>query len=572
MKIQVKIAISLSLLLTSLAVFGCFSPWKGDEGVISISIGTGSAKAVEWNFEEEDILDFKHIIKLSGGPGPDQERNITGAGIVQFTVTPGNWDITVEGYRQILTDVKSEVEENWELAAIGYQRVNVKAGSNETVPIKMGAPGPFTVTFESNGGNSVKPISGIEYGNLVEVMPDNPVRTGHVFAGWYMDADFSELWYFNEYGVTRDITLYAKWIEGTSVSTWGELKNTIEYGPMQQTIIIINDLHADDTITVKDGRKITLFPLNDITMYRAYDSYTGTFFQGTFLHISNEAGISSNNLILGDPEMPGSLSINGRPEDYPNTCPANSLIEVQGGAILEMYDRVSLLNNMTATPNTNGGAVYIEGGTFNMYGGSIYGNEAPDGYGGGVYVSDYFIAGSLISEGFFMMAENSEIALNNAINGGGVYVYEGKFIMEGGSISWNDAIDGSTDDSIGNGGGVYVYDGEFTMEDGSIYKNTASKYGGGVFANAEVYNTDDSIWDARGRFVKSAGAGTIYGDDEPSLGNTANLGGNAAAATFNSASAPYPLIWGRNITAWPNNRLTSDEADEAGGWETSHQT
>ncbi|MBD5407887.1 MAG: SUMF1/EgtB/PvdO family nonheme iron enzyme [Treponema sp.] len=65
----------------------------------------------------------------------------------------------------------------------------------------------FTVTFETNGGSDV---AALETSRIEE----SPVTTldGNTFAGWYMDAGFSdESKIVFPYDVTRNITLYAKW-------------------------------------------------------------------------------------------------------------------------------------------------------------------------------------------------------------------------------------------------------------------------------------------------------------------------------------------------------------------------
>ena len=47
------------------------------------------------------------------------------------------------------------------------------------------APSGYTVTFNSNGGSAVASIH-TSSGGIV-IMPENPVREGYVFAGWYKD-------------------------------------------------------------------------------------------------------------------------------------------------------------------------------------------------------------------------------------------------------------------------------------------------------------------------------------------------------------------------------------------------
>ena len=43
--------------------------------------------------------------------------------------------------------------------------------------------------------------------------PNDPMREGYIFDGWYKDSGFEYLWDFNNDRVTEDIKLYAHWIE-----------------------------------------------------------------------------------------------------------------------------------------------------------------------------------------------------------------------------------------------------------------------------------------------------------------------------------------------------------------------
>jgi uncharacterized repeat protein (TIGR02543 family) len=69
----------------------------------------------------------------------------------------------------------------------------------------------FTVTFEANGGTGVDKQTVVE-GDTVK-QPSNPTKAGHTFVGWYADANFATLWNFSTGTVSRDTTLYAKWVE-----------------------------------------------------------------------------------------------------------------------------------------------------------------------------------------------------------------------------------------------------------------------------------------------------------------------------------------------------------------------
>ncbi|MCL2069484.1 MAG: InlB B-repeat-containing protein [Treponema sp.] len=77
--------------------------------------------------------------------------------------------------------------------------------------------GIWTVKFETNGGSSILDQN-VPRGTPVPRPPD-PVRTGHVFAGWYSESGFAASSHYNfSEPVTADITLYARW-EGTSGGT-----------------------------------------------------------------------------------------------------------------------------------------------------------------------------------------------------------------------------------------------------------------------------------------------------------------------------------------------------------------
>lgn len=67
------------------------------------------------------------------------------------------------------------------------------------------------VTFESNGGSYVTPIS-VGYNSYLNNLP-TPTKKGYLFDGWYTDRYFNN--YFNvNTRITSNLTLYAKWTNG----------------------------------------------------------------------------------------------------------------------------------------------------------------------------------------------------------------------------------------------------------------------------------------------------------------------------------------------------------------------
>ena len=142
-----------------------------------------------------------------------------------------------------------------------------------------------------------------------------------------------------------------------------------------------------------------------------------------------------------------------------------------------------------------GKGVKVQGGTFDMYAGTITGNTSEyDTGGSGVSVEGVKEAGK--SSIFHMYG--GTISGNIAKNGGGVEVtrsvYNGpsEFHMYGGTITGNTAD--STWSSYGNGGGVYVsWTAKFFMNGGKICGNTATCQGGGVYGSALArYNAYDT--------------------------------------------------------------------------------
>ena len=67
--------------------------------------------------------------------------------------------------------------------------------------------GSKTVTFDTQGGNAISPIT-TAWGTCITV--SSPARQGRIFAGWYTDSGYKTEWSMRT-PVTADITLYAKW-------------------------------------------------------------------------------------------------------------------------------------------------------------------------------------------------------------------------------------------------------------------------------------------------------------------------------------------------------------------------
>ena len=187
---------------------------------------------------------------------------------------------------------------------------------------------------------------------------------------------------------------------------------------------------------------------------------------------------------------------------------------------------------------TYGGGVFVRNGTFTMEGGNIAGNTSAKGDGGGVYVNN----GNNFTMNGGTITGNSAMDYRGGY-GGGVCSYS-DFIMNDGSIAYNTATH--------SGGGVCLWyeDCTFTMNGGSITGNHATHSGG-------LYMYDAS-------FTMNGGSIT---------GNHANDGGVGGGGTSLVTISGSPVIKNNTKTggAYCNVYLKESEHITIGGALTNAQ-
>ncbi len=66
-----------------------------------------------------------------------------------------------------------------------------------------------TVSFNTNGGSEITDQT-VQFGEKINC-PENPIREGYKFEGWYRDIYLSEKWDFEKDTVQGNLSLYAKW-------------------------------------------------------------------------------------------------------------------------------------------------------------------------------------------------------------------------------------------------------------------------------------------------------------------------------------------------------------------------
>jgi uncharacterized repeat protein (TIGR02543 family) len=211
----------------------------------------------------------------------------------EFTYTFSRWDKVVPetisediSFRPIYTSVTNKYTvtfKNYDGSTIGEPQ-EVAYGSSATAPAtpsRIGhtfsewAPadfsnimGPLTVvaqystnryqiTFNANGGTVVNAITlGYEY---PVVLPENPIKEGYAFMGWYKDMSLTEK-YVATTMPAENIVLYAKWAELVDIASFisdTNLNNmlssiNIPLGEEYETLELLEETYKD----VKQGHTL----------------------------------------------------------------------------------------------------------------------------------------------------------------------------------------------------------------------------------------------------------------------------------------------------------------------------
>jgi len=326
--------------------------------------------------------------------------------------------------------------------------------------------------------------------------------SGIIVSGGVTDAAIADYFHADEEGykvLLSDISL-----TDTSLVISDFYAQVAAYGTASSNKIInVPNLILPGNVTVPgnlNGATLTITSSSGVkTLTRgAADSETDS---GLFI-VSNNAKLVFEDIVIdGDKDI-----------HTTNTMP---LVRVKASGTFTLNSGAVLKNNLA----TNGGGVYIAGGTFNLSGGEISGNIAgPTGTssGGGVYVGS----------GTFNFTSGTVLGNVATSGGGGVFMSGGEFNMSGGTIGGT----GTAANSAQRGGGVSIAGGTFIMNGGTIggagKENRATVSGGGVYMSGGTFNmsSDTSIPTVSGNKVTGNGGGVCV------TGATFNMGNNACVA------------------------------------------
>ncbi|MCL2808471.1 MAG: hypothetical protein FWD24_00235 [Treponema sp.] len=412
------------IIFTTLCLFilsACFSPWAGDEGIVTFNFG-GSARTFV-NLNNGEFGNFSYEITFKSPGRADIVRTLPSGGKGSVTVLPGVYTITAKAFDNAglrayggaihINEWNEDYDREHEDTE-SFIKVEIVAGKNTNVNIEMwsavevgswaelksalelespagvGILDRWLFVFLKNSFSTVNSDSGIiARGNKILAADNDVTINGSVFGSDPMFTVMSNastgliyhLWFGVDWGMTGSITITGR-------------QNALN------PIVEVNggSFYMTDGVTLKDNKRLTG--------------------EGGAVVVTNEG-----HFLMDGGTIIGNSAVNG------------GGVKVDSG-FFEMFGG-------TITGNTvsyNGGGVSFYSGSnigyFNMLGGTITGNTAGHD-GGGISVV-----------GFNLYLNSGNITGNNAANGGGVSLLGGFLIMDGGVISGNNATS--------NGGGFYI--------------------------------------------------------------------------------------------------------------------
>lgn len=198
-KKDVPVTISVTGSVTGVDAENKTQVWA-DKTALELPEGATAADLSEALFEQAGLVydatpDTQYGWRLNSITSPD--------GRVLGTVDMGNnrwayWSLVVNG----------------EYAQLGASSIVLKSGDDVSWVYEVPeAPVTHTVTFDAGEGSAVA-AQKVEDGKAA-AKPDDPMREGYTFAGWYSDAECTQAYDFST-PVSGDVTLYAKWTKNAA--------------------------------------------------------------------------------------------------------------------------------------------------------------------------------------------------------------------------------------------------------------------------------------------------------------------------------------------------------------------
>ena len=506
-----------------------------DEMKKKVTLGSGQQVPVHKDIKKITINDSSYTLLYNGNSDFQIPAGTTqiGSFIEHGDVAKLTEDIPAEGASWVLY-FKTEVPVESANAQTSYTITLRDEGGVVSDSVTAELKEKFEVKFDAKGGNPTPNTQYILKGDKV-TKPPEPAKPGHIFGGWYKDADCSDgqKWDFVT-TVTSDMTLYAKWTEAKYTVKFrvadgeGKLKGDYNDGSYhsQETQnggdeVKFENVPAGTQVgffaTPAPGWKVEGWTLNG-SPENAYETYgpppitgditvTVTFKKVTVVEGTNNFAwkllkkvveIADDNAVItingeikatygenaGQIEINTNLTIkkaDGAASAVLNANRKSRIFKVKEGNTLILENLTLTGGKATETGDAgSGGAIYAKNAsTVNIENCIITGNEA------------YKNGGGLNVEGTPTTITNCTFTGNTAKNGGGIYIMETStrrpvVTISGGTIGGTDtdkANKATGTGSDGNGGGIYVGDWcDLRLNSTLLIIGNQAAKGGGVYA------------------------------------------------------------------------------------------
>ncbi|OPX86438.1 MAG: Exoglucanase B precursor [Pelotomaculum sp. PtaB.Bin104] len=338
-------------------------------------------------------------------------------------------------------------------AAGTYVVYAIDAAGNVSTPsaaITLSAPNvtTYTVTFNSNGGSAIAPITNVTAGATV-TLPAAPTREGFTFDGWFTDNTTFANAFTEATAVTADVTVYAKW---TAAAAYGYVCGYVydNQPTTSQTVIVGSDV---------------VFNSNGSLQGVAHNAGASTI-------TVNEAGIY--NITFGinssgnNPQSWG-IAVNGTVQSNFN-CAGQTMVQ-SAQLPLNAGDVVSIRNvatgtgsPATATLRTNCNAAWVQIDKVESAYGYVYDNQTTTGQSIAVG-SDVVFNSNGPLQGVGHDAGTSTITVNEA----GIYnITFGICTNANNPESWGIAVNGTVQSLFTCAGQTIVESAQLSLNAGDV--------------------------------------------------------------------------------------------------------
>ena len=458
---------TLSFILGISLFFGCFSPLTNDNTFISISIGNGSSGAIAsaWPPTNHDFVfnSIRHEISITGPGKPASATLRGGEGTLDIPVDrPGTWNVNIKAYLEDL------------LYAEGNKSVLVRSGMDNQADVYMD-PSDIIFFIVRDAGDWNAARNGVYYLNF----------DGYTKFAIIVAQSFPLAGLLSPVSGTNNTFHDTDIIE---VHIRGNHTITLDDNPINGSLGSLLRVGENQTVIVRD----TKFNGNDVENNTTLIQVAGT---NSHLIFRGSASIHSNKSPPGN-NGGGGINVDsaGTFIMQENSSVHSNLINGNGGGVNVTNNGTFIMHNGRIYDNEavqlilgnggNGGGVSIRLGGFEMTGGSIYENTAAVN-GGGVSLDSP-------ATSITFTLHNGRIYGNEAIqgHGGGVYVGIGAFQITGGIVYGNDAQPpdlANNVDPMYTGASLHVTD---------MNPNNSAQYGSmvnGEFAQAVDGNNGDIL-------------------------------------------------------------------------------